>query len=196
MIKYIPGHLYVLQCLQNPIQDLAKSNLLSACIAQSIESLRRNHLGQGSNPAQPRKISHWHIKQCPASIAENIVEDTHCCNVHCCQRFLLERLAWVSAENSCQYLSQGLCRYPCRGYEHIWDFEDYFSVHFASVRLVQFGASLNHFGSKPDIPDRMTSPKVKGHTTAYVVHKYSRRFLLLVKIGSSSRGRVQTNEAG
>ena len=35
-------------------EQVSKSNLLSAGIAQSIESLRRNRLGPGSNPAQPR----------------------------------------------------------------------------------------------------------------------------------------------
>ena len=35
-------------------KQVSKSNLLSACIAQSIESLRRNRLGPGSTPAQPR----------------------------------------------------------------------------------------------------------------------------------------------
>ena len=38
-------------------KQVSKSKLLCACIAQIIESLRRNRLGPGSNPAQPRFFS-------------------------------------------------------------------------------------------------------------------------------------------
>ena len=36
------------------VKQVSKSNRLCSCIAQCIESWRRNHLGPGSNPAQHR----------------------------------------------------------------------------------------------------------------------------------------------
>ena len=61
-------------------KQVSKSNLLCVCIAQFIESLRRNPLGPGSNPAQPRKTgcSFWLMCNLRRTDHKNIATSLDC----------------------------------------------------------------------------------------------------------------------